>query len=241
MKVLAFNCSPKAAKSNTGLVLDSFLRGVTEAGGEVELRFTRDLKVRPCTGCLHCWFKKPGVCIHKDHMVELYPKLKEAYLWVFSTPVYFDGVSGPMKNLMDRMVPLILPFVDIKDGHCVHRRREGVKQGKVVLVSTCGFWERDNFDPMVAHLKAFCRTIGRDYAGAVLRPTGDLFKGLLERGRGVDDILEAARAAGGEMVRDGGMAGDTLATISRELMPRDKFVQSSNKVCEQHLAKAEQA
>lgn len=37
----------------------------------------------------------------KDDMETLYPRLKAADIWVFGTPVYFDGVSGTMKNLME--------------------------------------------------------------------------------------------------------------------------------------------
>lgn len=235
MKVVAFNCSPKAEKANTALILDPFLKGMATSGAEVKLYYTRNLKIRPCSGDLHCWFKKPGVCIHKDDMQILYPELREADIWVFATPVYFDGVSGTMKNLMDRMVPLILPFVEIRNGHCAHARREGVKTGRVVLVSNCGFWEPDNFEPLVVHMKAFCRTIGRDFAGALLRPCGDAFRGLLELERPVKDVIQASENAGKELLETGEMQPGTLKTVSRELMPLDQFVISSNKVCRRLL------
>jgi len=235
MKVLAFNCSPKAEKANTALILNPFLKGLKSGGAEVELYYTQKLKVRPCSGDLHCWFQKPGICIHKDDMQSLYPKLREADVWVFATPVYFDGVSGTMKNLMDRFVPLILPFLELRDGHCAHARREGTKAGKVVLVSNCGFWETDNFDPLLVHMKAFCRTIGREFAGALLRPCGETFKGLLELNRPVQDILEAAEAAGRQLAQEGRMSPETLAGVSREIAPLERFVATSNKICRQYL------
>lgn len=235
MRVLAFNCSPNMEKGNTALILNPFLEGMREAGAETELFFTRKLKIRPCAGDLQCWFKKPGICIHQDDMVDLYPLLKEADIWVFGTPVYFDGVSGPMKNLMDRMVPLVLPFVELRDGHCCHPHREGTRSGKVVLVSSCGFWETDNFDPLEIHMKAFCRTIGRDFAGALVRPSGGSFKGLLEMGRPVTDITEAAREAGRQLIREGRISPETLAAIRREVMPLDKFVKVSNRIFQETL------
>jgi len=235
MKVLAFNCSPKAEKANTSLILNPFLKGLGNGGARVELFYTRKLKIRPCSGDLHCWFQQPGTCIHKDDMQSLYPKLREADIWVFGTPVYFDGVSGTMKNLMDRLVPLILPFVELREGHCAHARREGTKAGKVVLVSNCGFWETDNFDPLLVHMKAFCRTIGREFAGALLRPCGDTFKGLLDLNRPVHDIAEAAEAAGLQLALEGKMAPEVLNTVSREITPLDRFVNASNKICRQCL------
>ncbi|MDF1541398.1 MAG: hypothetical protein P1Q69_21040, partial [Candidatus Thorarchaeota archaeon] len=41
--------------------------------------------------------------------------------------------------------------VILKDNHCRHPRRSGKTGGKVVLVSVCGFAEKDNFDPLVVH------------------------------------------------------------------------------------------
>jgi len=235
MKAIAFNCSPKAEKANTSLILNPFLKGLKHGGAQVELYYTRKLKIRPCSGDLHCWFQKPGTCIHKDDMQSLYPKLREADVWVFGTPVYFDGVSGTMKNLMDRLVPLILPFVELRNGHCAHARREGTKAGKVVLVSNCGFWEPDNFDPLLVHMKAFCRTIGRAFSGALLRPCGETFKGLLELNRPVKDIPEAAEAAGRQLAQDGKMSPEILNAVSREIASLERFVSTSNKMCGQAL------
>jgi len=151
MKVLAFNCSPNMEKSNTALILNPFLEGMKEEGAEVELFYVRRLKINPCLGEFSCWFKTPGECIHDDDMKILYPKIKEADIIVFGTPVYVDGMPGPMKNLIDRLIPLLQPYIEIRDGHCRHPRREGQKRAKLVLVANCGFWEMDNFNPLVIH------------------------------------------------------------------------------------------
>ena len=127
MKVLAFNCSPKMDKGATALILNPFLEGMREAGVEVELFYTKKLEVNPCQGCFNCWLKTPGKCFQKDDMQMVLAKLREADIWVFGTPVYVDGVSGPMKNLMDRMLPLLQPFIELRDGHCRHPKREGAK------------------------------------------------------------------------------------------------------------------
>jgi hypothetical protein len=105
----------------------------------------------------------------------------------------------------------------------------------VVLVSNCGFWEPDNFDPLLVHMKAFCRTIGREFAGALLRPCGETFKGLLELNRPVQDILEAAEAAGRQLAQEGKMAPKTLKAVSREITPLERFVSTSNKISQQVL------
>ena len=114
MKVLAINSSPRMDKGNTALILNPFLEGMKEAGAEVELFYTSKLKIHPCTGEFNCWIKTPGECLHNDDMKMLYPKIAEADVMVFAIPVYVDGVTGPMKNLIDdRMIPLRISLLRI--------------------------------------------------------------------------------------------------------------------------------
>jgi len=238
MKVIAFNGSPKMDKGNTALILEPFLDGLRDAGAEVELFYTKKLNINPCQGEFNCWLKTPGKCHQEDDMQMLHPKLRAADVWVMASPVYVWGVTGPLKNLMDRIIPLVEPFVYLRDGHCSHPLRSGSARAKMVLVSNCGFWEMDNFDPLLAQMLMMCKTIGYDFAGALLRPAGPLLAALLEMGAPVNDVLEAARQAGRQLVRDGAMLTDTLNTIRRELMPRDSYVELLNQTFRQALQAA---
>lgn len=229
MNVVAINGSPKMGMGNTALILVPFLEGIEEAGAKVELVYTRQLKINPCLGEFHCWFKTPGECIQKDEMALLLPKLNASDIWVFAVPVYCDGVPGPVKNLMDRMLPMVQPYFELPEDHCRHPRREGNPAGKLVLVSNCGLWEKENFDPMLAHMKAFCRHVGTEFAGALLRPHGEALRAMLKMGEAVEDIFDAAREAGRQLVRDGKMATETLDIVSRELLPKESYVQHANR------------
>ena len=66
MKVLAINSSPKMDKGNTAMILNPILKGMREAGAEVELFYTRKLNIKPCTGEIDCWIKTPGEYYLKD-------------------------------------------------------------------------------------------------------------------------------------------------------------------------------
>jgi len=224
-------------EGNTALVLNPFLEGVREAGAEVELFYTKKLKIGPCQGEFNCWLKTPGKCFQKDDMEMLLPKLAEADIWVFASPVYVDGMSGPLKNLLDRIIPLIQPFIELRDGHCRHPRRGGTISGKIVLVSNCGFWEMDNFDPLLAHMKAICKNGNMEFAGALLRPHGGGMRYMVEQGIPVDDIFEAAKEAGRQLVVEGRMSPETLKTVSRELMTIEQCMQGLNKYF-QHILDA---
>jgi len=68
------------------------------------------------------------VCGQDDDMQMLLPKFKEADVIVWASPVYYAGITGPLKNLMDRQLPL-------------GAMGEGSKKRKAVLVSICGAWE----------------------------------------------------------------------------------------------------
>ncbi len=235
MKVTAINSSPNMEKGNTSLVLNPFLEGMKEAGAEVELFYTRNLKINPCQGRFVCWLKTPGKCIHQDDMDMLLPRIDQADILVLATPLYVDGVSGPLKNLMDRILPLALPHFELRDGHCRHPRRKKRNGSKLVLVSNCGFWEMDNFDPLLAHIKAVCKNMGAEFAGALLRPHGPALRVMKEMGITVEDVFEAAREAGRQLVKEGMISDETLKAVSRELLPLELYVQTVNQKIEEVL------
>lgn len=228
MKVLAINSSPNMDKGNTALVLGPFLEGMKEAGAEVELFYTKKLKINPCQGEFDCWLKTPGTCFQQDDMQMLLPKLAEADVRVLATPVYVDGVSGSMKGLLDRIIPLAHPLFELRDGHCRHPLREGVRAGRLVLVSNCGFWEMDNFNPLLVHVEAVCRNLRSEFAGALLRPHGPALKVMMEMGLPVDDVLAAAKAAGRQLVEEGRMSPEALKTVNRDLLPLEMYVRMVN-------------
>jgi multimeric flavodoxin WrbA len=224
MKVVAINSSPNMGEGNTALVLAPFLEGMREVGAEVELFYTKKLKINPCQGEFNCWLKTPGECFQKDDMQMLLPKINEADVLVLLTPVYVDGVTGPMKNLLDRIIPMAQPFFELRDGHCRHPARLGSKGSQLVLVSNCGFWETDNFNPLLIHMEAVCKNMGNEFAGALLRPHGPALKGMMEMGMPVNDIFDAAKEAGRQLVKDGKMSPETLKGVSRELLPLEMYV-----------------
>jgi multimeric flavodoxin WrbA len=235
MKVMAINSSPHMEKGNTAMILAPFLEGMKEAGAEVETIYTRKLKIAPCEGCFDCWMKTPGVCRHKDDMASILPKMG-ADTWVYATPLYVDGMTGPMKNFLDRCIPGALPFFEMRDGHNRHPARGGQKQGgKIVLVSTCGFWELDNFDALVIHMKAYAKNANRDFAGALLRPHAGALTAMSKIKGLIDDVFAAARDAGRQLVQTGGMSPETLRTVSRELMPQELYFQNANRSFKQAL------
>jgi multimeric flavodoxin WrbA len=234
MKAIAINASPMMDKGNTAAILIPFLEGMKEAGAEVELYYTKQLNINPCQGEFRCRIE--GKCFQKDDMEMLLPKLAEADIQVFATPVYVDGIIASLKILWERTVPLANPLFVLRNGHSHKPRREESDTGKVVLVSSCGYWEMDNFDAMLAHVKVRCWNINREFAGALLRPHSAALKIMASRGSSIDDIFEAAREAGHQLVKEGEMSNETLAAISRPLMPLEEYVRAVNQIYQETVA-----
>ena len=227
MRIVAINGSPKMDKGTTALILAPFLEGMEDAGADVDLFYTKKLDIKPCQGDFLCSTDTPGKCIQKDDMQMLHPMLCEADVWVMATPVYVSGMTGPMKNLIDRiLIPLGEPRISLRDGHCHHPLRKDVKRGAVVLVSTCGYWELDNFDLLLAYMKAFCDHAERDFSGALLRPHGPVLRPMMEQGAPVTDLYEAAREAGLQLVENQQIGTETLAKVSRPLLPLEAYVRA---------------
>jgi multimeric flavodoxin WrbA len=224
MKVLALNGSPHAENGQTASIMAPFLKGMEEAGADVELFYVYKLDIKPCLGCHSCWGRTPGECVQKDDMEVLRPRLAAADVLVLGTPVYVDGMTGAMKTMIDRLLPLGEGSVEIRQGRCRHPVRERVQSGKVVLVSTCGYPEIVTFDPLIVHVRAICGNFDREFAGALLRPHSHLLEGLKDRGVPVDDVYEAAREAGRDLVYKGQISAQILARVSREFIAQAEYV-----------------
>lgn len=74
-----------------------------------------------------------------------------------------------------------------------------------------------------------------EFAGALLRPHGEALRPMMEMGISLDDVFEAAREAGRQLVKDGKMSAEILNIVSRELMPLEAYVQAANEMFQQAL------
>ncbi len=210
-------------KSNTSMILDPFLEGAETAGASVELFYAKRLKVRPCIGDFDCWNATPGECRMKDDMSVLYPRLKEADILVLATPVYIP-LPGEMQNLINRLCPLLDPMLTTRDGRTRAKLREDVRLSKVVLVSSCGWWEKGNFDTVIRIARELAEDMDVKFAGAVLRPHAS----LLAKSKKKVEVLSAAREVGYEVVKHGRMPKKLLDRVAQPLMPEEEFRRRSN-------------
>lgn len=88
------------AKGNTAQLVDSFIKGATEAGHTVEKINLNQTEVKGCIGCNACRYGK--LCVQKDGFNDLVPKIKAADLIVFASPLLFWTLSSKIKAFIER-------------------------------------------------------------------------------------------------------------------------------------------
>lgn len=239
MKLLAVNGSPRRDKGNTHRILAPFLEGAKEAGAEIDLIYLQDKKIRPCLGCFNCWFQTPGECIQKDDMAQLLPLLREAEYGIFATPLYVFSMTAQMKAFFDRSIPNYEPYIKIKNNRCVHLPRGDHKTKGMVLISSCGFQELFNFDPLVENFRVLTEVGDLELAGTLLRPHAEifpLFEGLAPDK--VKPIYEAARNAGKELVEKGRVSKELADKVAEEIVPLEGFCEAANNYFDQAMEQA---
>lgn len=223
-KVVAISGSPDMEKSNTSMILDPFLEGVRDAGASVDLFYAKRLKVRPCIGDFDCWEATPGECRIRDDMQAIYPKLKGADILVLATPVYIP-LPGEMQNVINRLCPLLNPIITMRDGRSRAKLRADVRISRIVLVSSCGWWEKGNFDTVVRIAKELAKDMNVKFAGAVLRPHVHLMSKDEEEAK---EVFRAAKRAGYEVVKHGRIPKELLDTVAKPLISEKEFKRRNN-------------
>ncbi len=104
MKIIGIAGSPRKQGNSTTL-LEHVLEGAAEKGAErLPIVYLNDMTFKGCQNCGGC--DDTGVCILKDDLTPVYGSLAEADIWVLSSPIYFDGISGQLKLFFDRLICL---------------------------------------------------------------------------------------------------------------------------------------
>jgi multimeric flavodoxin WrbA/putative sterol carrier protein len=222
MKVLAINSSPRGdGSSKTGIMLDALVKGMRDAGAEVEVVPLRKKTVKNCIGCFTCWTKTPGVCVHKDDMTnELFPKWLEADIAVYATPLYHFTVNAAMKAFIERTLPILEPFLVQADGKTTHPLRQ--MPPKVVVLSVAGFPEASVFAQLSSYVNFVFR---KGLIAEIYRPGAE---GMVRAPEIMKDILDATAQAGRELVQSAKISEATMTRIKQPTADFDVSAKMGN-------------
>lgn len=101
-------------RGNSAVLADQVAAGAQETGAMVESFYLHGMDIRPCDGCDSCL--ETGVCVVKDDMQNLYPKLLAADAIVLASPIYWFTFSAQLKTCIDRWYGLFNDKRDVFKG-----------------------------------------------------------------------------------------------------------------------------
>ena len=108
MNILVLNGSPRP-KGSTRQMVDAFTEGAASASHQVNVIDVCKKNIKGCIACEYCHTKGHGTCVQKDDMQEVYTLLKEADMLVIASPIYYHGISGQLKCVIDRFYSAAYP------------------------------------------------------------------------------------------------------------------------------------
>lgn len=108
MKILVLNGSPRP-QGNTSKMVAVFSEAAVSAGHEVVTFDVCRMNIKGCFACEYCHGKGEGKCIRKDDMHQIYAELTDAEMLVLAAPIYYHGISGQLKCVIDRFYSALYP------------------------------------------------------------------------------------------------------------------------------------
>ncbi|MEG1621144.1 MAG: flavodoxin family protein [Oscillospiraceae bacterium] len=109
MKILMLNGSPRL-NGNTKTALNAIAEGFGKnVQNEVEIIDVCQKNIKGCVACESCKFNG-GKCVLGDDSVDIMEKIYECDVLILGTPVYWWGMSGQLKLLVDKFYSKALPF-----------------------------------------------------------------------------------------------------------------------------------
>jgi multimeric flavodoxin WrbA len=235
LKVLALNASPRGSEqSKTELMLNRLVRGMQDAGAEVEQVALRAKNIKHCIGCYTCWTKTPGRCIHQDDMTnELFPKWRESGIVVYATPLYNYAMTAMLKAFIERTLPSNQPFFELHEGRMSHPLRH--KTPAVVILSVSGMPDEGHFHALSAHVRYLYASPGRRLLAEIYRPAAEAMTHPFFKEQ-LDDILDATTQAGRELVQSMKVAPETLQRITQPFIDAQSFAEAANETLKTMIA-----
>ncbi len=176
IKISIINASPKGNKSATYKMLEPLFEVVKIKNYELNYIDLSTKKIKHCLGCFACWLKTPGRCVIKDDADAVWETTKYSDYIVYACPLYFDNLTGIMKNFLDRGNPISLPKLERdENGEGIHLKRfNDGKDVKVIAISNAGFPELSHFEPLSLIYRRMARNMKAELVGEIYRAQGPL-------------------------------------------------------------------
>jgi len=123
MKIVLLNGAPDNNIPGFDAYLDDLSKDLEIKSHRVEHLHLRNMEARFCTGCWSCWVKTPGKCAFQDESHAVCRSVIQSDFVLFASPVVMGYLSAVLKKFMDKLIPLIHPYITVDQGEAHHRHR----------------------------------------------------------------------------------------------------------------------
>ena len=151
MKIVVLTGSPRRG-GNSAYLAEQFIKGARESGHDIYRYDCAFRQVEPCRACNRCGMDGP--CVIKDDFDELRPRLVEADMVVFATPMYYFGMSAQMKRVIDRF-------------YAINGQIKGASK-KAASLMTYADTSAKEAEPMLVHYRTLTDYLGWNSVGEVV-------------------------------------------------------------------------
>lgn len=153
MKITVLTGSPRR-NGNTAYLAERFIQGAEEAGHSVFRFDCAQHTVAGCMACNSCGMN--GTCVIKDDFELVRPRLIEADMVVFVTPMYYFGFSAQLKSVIDRF-------------YAINGTIKGARKKTAFLMAYADTAESEA-QSMLLHYRTLAHYLGWEDTGTVVAP-----------------------------------------------------------------------
>ncbi len=224
MKILVLNGSPKREMSDTIKMTRAFLDGMEEIEAqEITYIDVIDRHIEFCQGCFSC-MHDGGRCIHDDDMGEILEKILESDLLIWSFPLYCYGMPAPLKNLLDRTLPLSRMTMQKVNDRYEHVAQADFSHLRYIMICGCGFPNsRRNFEPAVRQFE-LCFPCDHTIITVPESPLFNVKEAEVVALPKLDDL----RRAGREYAETKTVSISLLRELERPMIPEEQYAAIAN-------------
>ena len=158
-EIVIVNGSPRM-DGNTSTLLNAVARGAEDGGAAVQFYTLFKMKYMACQGCFYCRINDD--CVIRDGLHELLQRIKKAHGVAIGSPIYMMQMTGPVKNMYDRLFALTDPG---------YNPRFGTK--KVLTVYSQGFDDPQMFNSYFDYTAAMFPALGFDWLDNIVSTNGN--------------------------------------------------------------------
>ena len=111
--------------------------------------------IKPCVGCFGCWLKTPGQCVIRDGYERMGTLIHQAEEVTVISRYTYGGFSSFVKNVIDRSIGWVLPYMEIYRGEMHHQRRYPEDKPITFIFRGSSFTETEK-EKARAYVEAVC-------------------------------------------------------------------------------------